>query len=95
MLLLAAAVAGCDLMSNGLAYTQAVEKDLQEATGVKPVVSFNWKNGRFREVGVVFPHLMGGKPIGELADTVRATVYKDFKQKPDTILMSFALAKTD
>ena len=71
---LAAALAGCgaaDLISNGLSYTRAVETDLERATGVKPEVGFNWHNGSFQSVTVTFPRVYAGKPLGELADTVR------------------------
>jgi ABC-type glycerol-3-phosphate transport system substrate-binding protein len=93
---LAAGLAGCgaaDLISNGLAYTSAVETDLLQATGVKPEVGFNWSNGSFRTVTVTFPRLYSGKPLGELADTVREVVAKEFKQVPDTIVLGFSLVK--
>ena len=52
---LAAGLAGCgaaDLVSNGLSYTRAVEADLEQATGIKPEVGFNWRNGGFQTVTV-------------------------------------------
>jgi ABC-type glycerol-3-phosphate transport system substrate-binding protein len=93
---LAAGLAGCgaaDLISNGLRYTAAVETDLEQATGIKPQVGFNWSNGGFKSVTVTFPRLYAGKPLGELADAVREVVAKEFKQKPDTIVLAFALEK--
>jgi hypothetical protein len=93
---LAAALAGCDaadLISNGLSYTRAVETDLEHTTGVRPEVGFNWHNGSFRSVTVTFPRVYADKPLGELADTVRAVVARDFKQAPDTILLGFSLDK--
>ncbi len=34
-----------DAVSNGLAYSRAVEAELLAETGVKPAVGFNWNNG--------------------------------------------------
>jgi hypothetical protein len=95
-IVLAAGLAGCgvaDLVSNGLRYTAAVETDLEHATGVRPEVGFNWHNGSFQSVTVTFPRPYSGKPLGELADTVREVVAKEFKQTPDTIVLGFALTK--
>jgi len=44
-------------------------------------------------VTVTFPHILAGKPLGELADTVREVVVKKFKQTPDTIVLAFSLDK--
>ena len=93
---LAASLAGCgaaDLISNGLAYTQAVEADLEHATGVTPQVGFNWHNGSFQSVTVTFPGIYTDKPLGELAATVREVVARDFKQVPDTVVLGFSLGK--
>lgn len=93
---LAAGLAGCgaaDLVSNGLSYTRAVEADLEQATGIKPEVGFNWRNGGFQTVTVTFPRLDTGKPLAELADTVREVVAKEFKQAPGKIVLAFSLAK--
>jgi len=93
---LAACLADCgaaDLITNGLAYTRAVEADLEHATGVKPQVGFNWHNGSFQSVTVTFPRVYADKPLGELADTVREIVARDFKEMPDTIVLGFSLGK--
>jgi hypothetical protein len=42
---------------------------------------------------VTFPRLYAGKPLGELAQTVREVVAKEFKQTPDTIVLAFSLSK--
>jgi hypothetical protein len=89
-------LAGCgmvDVISNGLSYSRVVETDLEHATGVKPDVGFNWHNGSFRSVTVTFPRVYSDKPLGELADTVREVVARDFKQAPDTIVLAFSLQK--
>jgi hypothetical protein len=96
IVVLAAGLAGCgaaDLISSGLTYAKAVETDLQQATGMKPEVGFNWHNGGFASVTVTFPRLYAGKPLGELADTVREVVAKEFKQTLETIVLAFSLAK--
>ena len=93
---LAAGLAGCgagDLISSGLTYAKAVETDLQQSTGLKPQVGFNWRNGSFASVTVTFPQVYAGKALGELADTVREVVARDFKQAPDTIVLAFSLDK--
>ena len=96
ILVLAASLAGCgavDLISKGLAYSKAVETDLQQAAGVKPEVGFSWHNGSFQSVTVTFPRLYTGKPLDELAGTVREVVARDFKQVPDKIVLAFSLAR--
>ena len=42
---------------------------------------------------VTFPKVYAGKPLDELAGTVREVVTKEFKQTPDTIVLAFALEK--
>jgi hypothetical protein len=93
---LAAGLVGCgaaDLISSGLTCAKAVETDLRQATGLKPQVGFNWRDGSFALVTVAFPRLYAAKPLGELADTVRKVVAKEFKQTPNTIVLAFSLAK--
>jgi len=96
IVVLAFGLAGCgaaDLISNGLSYSRAVETDLEGATGLKPEVGFNWHNGNLQSVTVTFPKVYVGKPLDELANSVREVVVKEFKQTPDTIVLAFALAK--
>src|SRR5512140_146000 len=97
---LASSLAACDavdLISKGLSYSTAVAADLERYTGLKPEVGFNWHNGNLQSVTVTvtvtFPKVYVGKPLDELAGTVREVVAKEFKQKPDTIVLGFALAK--
>jgi len=94
ILVLAAALAGCDavnVLKDGLKQARAVETDLAEATGVKPQVGFNWHNGQLTSVTVSFPKLYEDKPLRELASLTRAAVAKEFKQAPKSILLSFSL----
>ena len=93
---LASSLAGCgvvDLVSKGMSYANAVAADLERDIGLKPEVGFNWHNGNLQSVSVTFPKVYVGKPLDELAGTVREVVVKEFKQSPDTIVLAFALAK--
>jgi hypothetical protein len=96
IVVLAIGLAGCgvvDIISNGLSYSKAVETDLEQATGVRPQVGFSWHNSSFESVTVTFPELYAGKPLAELADTVRQAVAKEFKQTPDTVVLAFSLKR--
>lgn len=94
ILVLALGLAGCDAvntMTEGLSHAKAVESDLEASTGVRPQVGFNWNNGRLVQVTVAYPRLNESKPLRELAEMVRAAVAKQFKQKPDNIVLAFAV----
>jgi hypothetical protein len=94
LILLAVALAGCDVIStltDGFKYKAAVEDDLAKATGIKPQVGFNWSNGRLVLVTVLFPRVYDGQPLPQLADTVRRAVTSEFKQVPDNIELAFAI----
>ena len=94
IVLLASSLAGCgvvDLISKGLSYSNAVAADLERDIGLKPEVGFNWHNGNLQSV--TFPKVYVGKPLDELANSVREVVVKEFKQTPDTIVLAFSLAK--
>jgi hypothetical protein len=96
IVVLGSSLAGCgvvDVISNGMSYSRAVETDLEHATGMKPEVGFNWHNSSFESVTVTFPQVYTGKPLDELAHTVREIVAKDFKQTPDTIALAFSLKR--
>jgi len=93
---LASSLAGCggaDLISNGLSYAKAVETDLEHATGVRPEVGFRWHNGSLESVTVTFPRVYAGKPLDELAGTLREVVAREFKQAPDAIVPAFSLRR--
>jgi len=96
IIVLTAGLAGCgvvDLISNGMSYSKAAETDLEHAAGIKPAVGFAWHNSSFESVTATFPQLYAGKPLEELADTVREVVAREFKQTPDTIVLAFALKR--
>ena len=98
VLLLACAtmLAGCDAVSTvteGFTQSKAVAADLEQSTGVKPQVGFNWHNGRLTAVTVMFPGLYQTKPLGDLAGLVREAVTREFKQTPKHIVVAFVLVK--
>jgi len=93
MVVLAVGLAACGVVStlvHGLEYAKAVEDDLEQATGLKPNVGFNWNNGRL--VSVTFPRLYDAKPVREVAEAVRAAIVKEFKQTPENIVLAFSLS---
>jgi hypothetical protein len=97
IIILATSLAACGLIStfvNGFKYAEAVAVDLEQATGLKPGVGFNWHNGRLVRVTVTFPKLYDAKPVRELADVVRTSVRKQFKQAPEDIELGFSLGAT-
>jgi hypothetical protein len=94
VVILASTFVGCDALSTmteGFKYAKAVEGDLEQETGVKPQVGFNWTNGRLVSVTVAFPGLYESKPLPELAGMVRTAVSKEFKQEPENIVLAFSL----
>jgi hypothetical protein len=96
ILFLALGLAACDMMSTvteGFKQAKAVESNLEQTTGMRPQVGFNWHNGRLTSVTVSFPGVYDTKPLPELANQVRAAVGKEFKQTPETIVLAFALPK--
>jgi hypothetical protein len=96
VILCAASLAACDAvntLSEGFSHAKAVESDLEQSTGVKPQVGFNWNNGRLISVTVAFPRLYEAKPLRELAELTRASVTQQFKQKPENIVLAFSLEK--
>ena len=97
IVVLACGLAACGVIStlvDGFKYARAVESDLEQVTGVKPGVGFNWHNGRLLAVTVTFPQLYDAKPMRELAEAVRAAVGKEFKQTPENIVLAFSLGST-
>jgi hypothetical protein len=95
-LVLALNLAACDAvdtMTEGFGHAKAVESDLERTTGVRPRVGFNWNNGRLVSVTVQFPRIDESKGLGELAESVRSSVNKGFKQTPENIVLAFSLGK--
>ena len=93
-LVLALSLAACDAvntMTEGMKHAQAVESDLAASTGVRPQVGFNWSNGRLVAVTITYPRLVESKPLSELAAAARDAVGKEFKQKPEHIMLAFAV----
>ena len=97
IIVLASGLVACGMIStlvDGFKYTKAVENDLEQATGLRPGVGFNWHNGRLVRVTVTFPKLYDAKPLRELAEVVRASVRTQFKQAPEDIELGFSLGAT-
>ena len=97
LLAFAVSLAACDMIStliDGWKYAKAVESGLEISTGIKPLVGFNWRNGRLVTVTVTFPRLYDAKPLRDVAETVRAAVGKEFKQTPEDIVLAFSLGKS-
>jgi hypothetical protein len=96
LLVLALTLSACgvvDTVKEGFAHAKAVETDLAGTTGTKPQVGFNWHNGRLTSVTVQFPDVYDAKPLGELSALVRDAVTREFKQKPEAIVLAFRLVK--
>jgi hypothetical protein len=97
LLAFAASLAACDMIStliDGWKYAKAVEFGLEISNGMKPLVGFNWRNGRLVTVTVTFPRLYDAKPLRDVAETVRAAVGKEFKQTPEDIVLAFSLGNS-
>jgi hypothetical protein len=97
ILVLASGLVACGAIStfvNGFKYAEAVANDLEQATGLKPGVGFNWHNGRLIRVTVSFPKLYDAKLLRELAEVVRTSVTKQFKEAPADIELGFSLGAT-
>jgi hypothetical protein len=95
-LVFALSLAACDAvdtMTEGFSHAKAVESDLERTTGVRPRVGFNWNNGRLVSVTVQFPRIDESKRLGELAESVRSSVNKEFRQAPENIVLAFSLGK--
>jgi len=95
-LVFALSLAACDAVNTateGFSHAKAVESDLELAIGIRPQVGFNWNNGRLTSVTVQFPRINDSKPLSELAQTVRSSVGKQFKQTPENIVLAFSLGK--
>jgi uncharacterized protein YceK len=90
------AISGCDAVNTiteGTKQADAVAADLEKIIGMKPWVGLNWKNGQLTSVTVAFPQIYDAKPSQAVAEMVRDAVGKDFKQKPDNIVLSFSLGR--
>ena len=97
VIVLAVGLAACGVVGtlvHGFEYAKAVEDDLEQVTGLKPNVGFNWSNGRLVLVTVTFPRLYDAKPVREVAEAVRAAIVKEFKQTPENIVLAFSLSGT-
>jgi len=96
IVMVAITLAACDIVSTvteGFTEARAVETDLEQSVGVKPSVGFSWHNTQLVSVTVSFPRVPEERSLRELADAARAAVGKEFKQKPNNIVLAFSLGK--
>jgi len=96
ILVIAVSLAGCDAVNTvteGFKEARVVENELEQSTGLKPQVGFNWNNGRLRSVTVIYPRLQE-RPLPEVAEAVRTAVGHAFKQTPEAIVLGFTLQPT-
>lgn len=94
IIVLVTCLAACGVVGvliDGLKYAKAVEADLLDVTGLRPQVGFNWNNGRLTSVTITFPRLYDAKPLREVAEAARTAVVKEFKQKPEAIVLGFSI----
>ncbi|MGQ0544072.1 MAG: hypothetical protein ACT4P3_01900 [Betaproteobacteria bacterium] len=97
--LLVAALSGCDAVTGafetvkeGIAQAQAVSDDIEKATGARPGVSVNWKNGELDEVRLDFETVPKDLKIADLAEQARASVRKRLTREPKQLLIAFSIA---
>ena len=93
VLILSVYLTGCDAVStvkDGFQQAGAVATELEETTGLKPQVGFNWQNGRLASVTIVYPRVHETKSLRELTTAARTAVRNHFKQPPENIVLSFA-----
>ena len=96
LLVLAINVTACDVvgfMKDGMQQSAAVAKELEETTGIKPQVGFNWQNGRLSSVTVSYPGIPETKSLRELSAAARTAIRNHFKQAPDNIVLTFSTGK--
>ncbi|HEY2136731.1 MAG TPA: hypothetical protein VGH49_12635 [Xanthobacteraceae bacterium] len=94
--ILALTLAACDAVNtvtDGFSHANAVSTDLEGSTGTRPQVGFNWNNGRLISVTVTYPRLVESKPLRDLAEAARASIGKEFKQKPENVVLAFVVAE--
>jgi hypothetical protein len=87
-------LAGCSVVDSVKALfkqASAVAELVERSLGLKPEVTFNWHNGKLIVVRVDFPRLYLAKPLAEVSEIVRASVEKEFEQKPGAIVIGFVI----
>ena len=98
LLVLTMNIAACDfvgVMKDGMQQSEAVAKELEETTGIRPQVGFNWQNGRLASVTVFYPRIHETKSLRDLAAAARTAIGHHFKDTPDNILLTFSAGKDE
>jgi len=91
LILLGSGCNALDTMSEGYKHSQAVADDLEKSIGAKPAVGFNWHNGTLTTVSITFEGIPSAKTTEEIAVMSRNAIRAKFKQKPENIVISYAL----
>ena len=92
VLIAALALAACgsaSTITQGFKEATAVENDLQASLDVKTLVGFKWRGGLLTEVTVFFSETPKDKTLEEIEAAAKAAIAKEFKQAPETIVVSF------
>lgn len=91
-------LSGCnayDTMTEGFKHSQDVAADIENATGSRPFVGFNWSNGSLTSINVTFTGIPAGKTVSELASVARQSIVARFKQEPKQLIISFSIPVSD
>jgi hypothetical protein len=89
-------LSGCDAFStlkDGFAQSQAAAKALEEKTGHKAFVGFNWNNGTLTNVSITFDAIITEKSLKDVESLTREVVKSSFKQEARQITLAFVVKK--
>ncbi|KAB8314248.1 hypothetical protein SD81_038780 [Tolypothrix campylonemoides VB511288] len=87
--------AGCGMVESAhdaIRDAEAVSGDLERATGVRPQVGFQWNNGRYTNVTVVYEGIPAGHHAQDIATIARRAVALRFGEAPEQITLSFVVS---
>jgi ABC-type glycerol-3-phosphate transport system substrate-binding protein len=87
-----AACGSASTITQGFKEATAVEDDLKTGLGAKAIVGFKWRGGLLTEVTVFFSETPKDKSLQEIEAAAKAAIAKEFKQTPETIVVSFTFA---
>jgi hypothetical protein len=77
-------------VTEGFKEASAVEDDLQAGLGAKTLVGFKWRGGLLTQVSVFFSETPKDKSLQEIEAAAKAAIAKEFKQVPETVVVSFS-----
>jgi hypothetical protein len=96
VLIFALALTACSVIDDvkeAFKQANAIESDLEESTGVRPQVGFNWSNGQLVSVTVQYPQLVETKSLSDLAEAARAAIGREFKEAPGNLVLAFSVPR--